>query len=260
MLVTACSTTYETHYRGYGNINNFRMYYELHGDGEALLLLHGGTSSGAESWSEVIPVLAREYQVIVPDSRAHGRSTDTNEPLSYDALTDDLIALLDHLGIERAHAVGWSDGGINGINMAMRYPERVGKVVAYGSNFHYSGLSEQAIEAAQALSPETWTPWIAEIVYRNIAPDPGREAVFLAKVRDMWLTQPDWTVDDLARIENQVLVLEDSLANAIRPDHTAAMVEAIHGAELILIDGTDHAAPQDQPETFNRHVLQFLKR
>jgi pimeloyl-ACP methyl ester carboxylesterase len=256
----ACTSTYTTHYRGYANIDDFRMYYEVHGDGEPVLLLHGGTTSGAESWSRVIPALAPRYRVIVPDSRAHGRSTDSDEPLSYDLLTDNLVELMDHLEIERAHVVGWSDGGVNGLNMAIRHPQRLGKLVAYGANFHANGLPDHAIEWIEELSPETWPAELAELTYLNIAPDPTRMGVMLDKIRTMWLSQPTWTTDDLARIDTPVLILEDSLGNAIRPEHTEGLAAAIPGAELILIDDTDHAAPQEQAGTFNRLVQRFLGR
>jgi pimeloyl-ACP methyl ester carboxylesterase len=257
-ILSGCTSTYATHYRGYADIDDFRMYYEVHGDGDPVLLLHGGTLSGAESWSQVIPALAPSYRVIVPDSRAHGRSTDTEKPLGYDLLTDNIIELMDHLEIERAHVVGWSDGGVNGLNMALRYPDRLNKLVVYGTNFHANGLPDHAIETTQALSPETWAAWVAELVYLNIAPDPGRMGIMLEKVKAMWLSQPTWTTEDLSRVTAPVLILEDSLGNAIRPEHTRAMAEAIPEAELVLIDDTDHGAPQVQAEVFNKLVLRFL--
>ena len=260
LLLSGCASTYSTHFRGYANIDDVRLYYEDHGHGYPVLLLHGGTLSGAESWSRTIPAVAADYRVIVPDSRAHGRSTDSEKPLSYDLLTDNIIELMDLLGIEQAHVVGWSDGGVIGLDMALRYPGRLSKLVAYGTNFHYNGLPEHAIEMTRNLSPDTWQPWIADMVYRNIAPDPTQEAVLLSKISDMWLSQPTWTVADLARIRTPVLILEDTLGNAVRPEHTQAMQSAIPGARLKLIDDTDHSAPQVQADTFNRLVLDFLRQ
>lgn len=254
-----CATTHTTQFRGYANIDDVRIYFEDHGAGYPVLLLHGGTHSGAEPWSKIIPEIALEYRVIVPDSRAHGRSTDSDKPFSYDLLTDNIVELMDHLEIDRAHVVGWSDGGVIGLNMALRYPDRLNKLVAYGTNFHYSGLPEHAIEATKELSPDTWPTWIAEIVYRNIAPDPTQEATLLRKIRDMWLSQPTWTTDDLAGIRAPVLILEDSLGNAIRPEHTKSLVDAIRGADLELIDDTDHMAPQVRAEIFTQLVLRFLR-
>lgn len=258
-LLNGCASSYSTQFRGYANIDDVRLYYEDHGEGYPVLLLHGGTLSGAESWSQTIPALATGFRVIVPDSRAHGRSTDSAKPLSYDLLTDNVVELMDFLKIEQAHVVGWSDGGVIGLDMALRYPGRLKKLVAYGTNFHYSGLPEHVVEMTRNLSPDTWQTWVADLVYRNIAPDPTQEAVLLSKVRDMWLSQPTWTIDDLARIRAPVLILEDSLGNAIRPEHTRAMQGAIPGARVELIDNTDHQAPQVQAATFNRLVLEFLR-
>ena len=256
--LAAAQSCYETHFRGYANIDDIRMYYEVHGDGHPVLLLHGGTLAGAESWSRVIPVLARSYKVVVPDSRAHGRSTDSDKPLGYDLLTDNVVELMDHPQIRKAHVVGWSDGAVIGFNMGLRYPDRLGRLVAYGSNFHVNGLPENAIQSIEDLGPESWQPWIAELMYLNIAPNPENMATLLEKVRSMWLSEPTWSAEDLNGIDAPVLIIEDSLGKAIKPEHTRDLVAAIPDARLKLIDDTDHTAPQVQAEVFNTLVLEFL--
>lgn len=257
----SCAVTSEqTSYKGYAEINGFEMYYELHGDGQPVLLLHGGTLSGAASFSRVIPELKDEFALIVPDSRAHGRSTDTGEPLSYDQLTDDIVGLMDHLGIASAHVVGWSDGGVIGLNMGMRYPDRLRSLVTYGSNYHVDGLPPDAIEWARQLGPETFHPNLARLVYLDIAPEPERFGEMIEKVVSMWLVEPTWTTSDLGQITAPVLVLEDSLGLAIRPEHTRSMVEAIPQAEIAYIDDTNHQAPQEQTAEFVRLVRAFLRK
>lgn len=249
---------HETHFRGYADIDDIRMCYEVHGDGHPVLLLHGGTFAGAESWSRTIPAIANNHQVIVPDSRAHGRSTDSEKPLGYDLLTDNIVELIDHLNIQKAHVVGWSDGGVIGFNMALRYPDRLGRLVAYGANFHVNGLPEEAIQSIEDLGPETWQPWLAELMYLNIAPIPENMATLLEKVRAMWLTEPTWRAEDLDGIDTPVLIIEDSLGKAIKPEHTRELAAAIPNARLQLIDDTDHMTPQVQAELFNALVLEFL--
>lgn len=246
-------------FRGYAEIDDFSMYYEIHGDGEDVLLLHGGTLSGAASFSRVIPELKSDFRLIVPDSRAHGRSTDTSTPLSYELLTDNIIELMDRLEIARASLVGWSDGGVIGLDMAMRYPGRLHKLVVYGTNYHRDGLPADAVEWAKQLSPETFHPNIARLVYLDIAPEPGNFGEMIDKVVDMWLAEPTWTTEDLATIGSPVLVIEDRVGLAIRPDHTYSMVRAIPGAQLALVDETNHQAPQEQTEGFVRLVYGFLK-
>ena len=245
-------------FRGYADIDDFRMYYEIHGDGDPVLLLHGGTLSGAASWSRVIPALKNDYRLIVPDSRAHGRSTDSERPLSYGLLTDNIVELLDHLEIEAAHVVGWSDGGIIGIDIALRYPQRLKRLVAYGTNFNKDGLPAEAIDWIKELSPETFHPNIADLVYLQIAPDPDQFGTMISKVVDMWLSEPNWTAEDLAKIRKPVLVIEDSLGLAVLPEHTRAMVAAIPDARLELVDDTNHQAPQEKTEEFVALVRGFL--
>lgn len=245
-------------FRGYAKIDDFSMYYETHGEGDDVLLLHGGTLSGAASFSQVIPELKSDFRLIVPDSRAHGRSTDSTKPLSYELLTDNIIELMDRLDIARASLVGWSDGGVIGLDMAMRYPDRLDKLVVYGTNYHRDGLPDDAVDWAKQLSPETFHPNLARLVYLDIAPEPENFGQMIDKVVDMWLAEPTWTTEDLGTISSPVLVVEDRVGLAIRPDHTYSMVRAIPGAQLALVDETNHQAPQEQTEDFVRYVSGFL--
>jgi pimeloyl-ACP methyl ester carboxylesterase len=109
------------------------MYYEIYGKGEPLLIIHGNGGS-IENFSNQIPFFSKKYQVILADSRAHGKSVDDQDSLSYEMMADDFAALLDHLKIDSAHVIGWSDGGINGLLLASRHPEKVKKLAATGAN------------------------------------------------------------------------------------------------------------------------------
>lgn len=257
-LGPALQAGYAEEFRGYADIDDFRMYYEVHGEGDTVLLLHGGTLSGAAAFSRVIPALKSEYRLVVPDSWAHGRSTDSARPLSYGLLTDNIIELLDHLEIPTASVVGWSDGGVIGLDMGMRYPDRLDRLVAYGTNYHRDGLPADAVEWAKQLSPETFHPNIAKLVYLDIAPEPDNFGQMISKVVDMWLTEPNWTTDELSTIDSPVLIIEDRVGLAIKPEHTYSMVRAIPGAQIALVDETNHQAPQEQTEEFVRLVREFL--
>ncbi len=241
----------------YTDINDIRMYYEVRGEGEPLLLLHGGIGNGEVSWAELAPLLAPKYRLIIPDSRAQGRSTDSDQPLSHDLMTDDFLKLMDHLGIRSAHILGASDGGIIGLNLAMHHPHRVRKVVVYGANFHPSGLPAADIEWMENVTPETYGDE-AEANYRSVAPEPDQFDVMISKVVAMWLSEPNWTVDDLTQIKTPVLVIDDSLGLTIRPEHVQAMAAAIPGSRLALIDDTVHAAHREKAEEFAHLVLDFL--
>jgi pimeloyl-ACP methyl ester carboxylesterase len=124
---------------GMAPVNGIALYYAIYGHGAPLVLLHGGLAS-ADYWSAQIPAFARSHEVIVVDSRGHGRSTRDARPYSYDLMASDVIALLDDLRIAKASIVGWSDGGIIGLDIAMRYPERIDRLFAFGANFDPTGL------------------------------------------------------------------------------------------------------------------------
>jgi pimeloyl-ACP methyl ester carboxylesterase len=131
----------EAHGGQYANINGVRIWYETYGSGPPVLVLHGGTGS-LEDMHKQIRALAATRFVVALDSRGHGRSTDSDAPLSYTLMADDMLRLLDHLNIRQTDIVGWSDGGIIGLDLAMHHPERVGRLVAIGANYDVDGLNE----------------------------------------------------------------------------------------------------------------------
>ena len=117
----------------YTNIRGFNMYYEVYGTGKPLLLIHGNGGS-IENFKNQIPYFAKNYKVIVADSRAQGKSTDTSDSLTYEMMADDLNALLNKLRVDSCYVIGWSDGGIDGLLLAMRHPEKVKKLAVTGAN------------------------------------------------------------------------------------------------------------------------------
>jgi steroid delta-isomerase-like uncharacterized protein len=245
--------------RALTRVNDITMYYEIHGEGQPLLFLHGGTATGPEGHPDQIRDFAREYQVIAPDSRGHGRTTDSDQPLSYALMASDVVQLLDHLEIDRAHVVGFSDGAIVALDLAINYPERVDKLVLGGANFHVDGLTEAFIEEAENLSVETYPPELAELFYLNIAPDPDHFPVFLEKISQMWLTQPNYTLEELGSITAPTLIIDGDLGETVRPEHVQEMAQAIPGAELRLIPDVGHLAPVLKPKEWDEAVLTFLR-
>src|SRR5262249_44971771 len=123
----------------YAEINHFRMYYEVRGKGQVLVLLHGGAGSGMQ-FEKQIPVLERRFRLVIPDMRAQGRSGDNEFPLTYHAMAEDVNALMSRLGIDRFDVMGWSDGGISGIDLAIHHPNRVNHLITFGANFTTDGV------------------------------------------------------------------------------------------------------------------------
>src|SRR5579871_5042667 len=124
---------------GHAAVNGVRIYYAVYGHGSPVILLHGGLAN-ANYWGKQIRPLARHHLVIVMDSRGHGRSTRDDRPYSYDLMADDVVRLLDVLHVRKADVVGWSDGAIIGLDLALRYPARVGKIFSFAANTKISGV------------------------------------------------------------------------------------------------------------------------
>lgn len=234
-------------------INGIQLYYEIHGSGAPLILIHGGLGN-AGYWSNQIPVFAEHYQVIALDSRGHGRSTFTDEPITYDLMTSDVLALMDFLKIDKADIVGWSDGGIIGLNLAINHPERVNRIVAYGANYNPSGVRSDIGES------ERFNAYIEQCAadYQTLSPAPERWDEFLNNIGNMWATEPNFTPEQLGAITTPILILDGKEEEAIDTNHTKEMADLIPGAVLQLIPGVGHFAMLDKAETFNHIVLDFL--
>lgn len=219
-----------------------------------MLVLHGGTGF-IESMHYQIGDLASDHLVIAPDSRGHGRSTDGEGSLHYAQMTDDMVALLDPLKIAKVDIVGWSDGGIIALDMAIRYVGRVGNIAISGANFNAAGLSEQPnIEA----DPESEAVAGQRDFYKRLAPDPTQWSVFYRKVLSMWASEPHFTIEQLATIKAPTLVMAGEF-DSIKREHTDALAEAIPGAQKIIIGGADHFAPVTHHSQVNAHIVELLK-
>jgi pimeloyl-ACP methyl ester carboxylesterase len=236
-------------------INGIDIYYEVYGEGNGnpVILLHGGLSNG-DHFVNQIPVLAEDREVIVMDSRGHGRSSFDDTPISYEVMAADVLGLLDHLEIEKADLVGWSDGGIIGLEIAIHNPERLNKVVAYGANFDPTGVR---LDVGQNDYFNAYVERASE-EYQELSPAPERWDEFLANISNMWATLPNYTEEQLGAITTPILVLDGEEEEAIDLNQTKLMALLIPGAELNLMPGTGHFAMFEQPEEFNQIVLDYL--
>jgi pimeloyl-ACP methyl ester carboxylesterase len=233
---------------GTANLDDVGIYYKTFGNGPPVLVLHGGLGS-LENMSRQIMALAKCHLVIAADIRGHGRSSDSSAPFSYATLSDDMLKLLDYLHIEKTDIVGWSDGGIIGLHLAIRHPERVEKLVAVGANYDVDGLVEKPILDGNV-------PGIP-LRYRLFAPDPGHWPALYRKVVTMWQTQPHYGAADLNKIEAKTLIMAGAF-DVIRPAHTHQLAAAIPNSQEIVIGGASHALLMEKPEISNAYILDFL--
>jgi pimeloyl-ACP methyl ester carboxylesterase len=242
----------KAHGGGRADVDGVRIYYETFGHGPPVLVLHGGTAF-LETMHYQIVDLASDHLVVAPDSRGHGRSTDGPGPLRYADMADDMVGLMDRLHIAKADVVGWSDGGIIGLDLAMRHPERVGRIVAIGANFDVAGLVDPTA------SPPADSAAVAggRDFYRRVSPTPDRWPAFYAEVVRMWRSEPHYSIADLGRIRSPVLVIAGE-HDAIRRDHTDALARAIPGARELIIPNASHMAPLESPRIVDAAIRAFL--
>jgi pimeloyl-ACP methyl ester carboxylesterase len=233
-------------------VNGVSLYYETYGAGPPVLVLHGGLAF-LETMHNQIEALAPDHTVIAPDSRGHGRSTDPGGGLHYQAMAEDVVALMDHLHIAKADIVGWSDGGIVGLELAVHHPGRVGRLVVIGANFDPAGLSNDEPEPA-ADSPR-FAPLKA--FYQSLSPTPDRWPQFFDKVTRMWRSEPHFTPQQLSTIASPVLVMAGA-RDSIRREHTDALARAIPGAKELIIPDATHLAPLTHAKAVDAAVVDFL--
>ena len=238
---------------GYAPVNGIRIWYATFGHGEPVILLHGGLVN-ANWWGNQVRELQKHYRVIVMDSRGHGRSTRNAEPYGYDLMASDVIGLMDFLKISKAALVGWSDGAILGLDIAMKHPERLTKLFAFAANSDPSGVADVA-------SSPVFNAAIAraEKEYEKLSPTPGEYPAFLAQITKMWGTQPNWTADDLKKITVPTWIVDGDHDEAIKRENTEFMAAQIPDAGLLLQPAVSHFSLLQDPGQFTSDVLHFLQ-
>jgi pimeloyl-ACP methyl ester carboxylesterase len=216
---------------GYAPVNGLKMYYEIHGVGEPLILLHGGLGS-SEMFGEVLPLLSNTRQVIAVDLQAHGRTADIDRALSFEAMADDIAALMKYLGIEKADVMGYSLGGGVALHTAVRHPDVVKKLVIVSSAFRRDGwypeiVAGMAQVGAASAEPMKQTPMYQ--LYARIAPRPADWPMLLTKIGDLLRQDYDWSKDVAAIKSPTLLVFGD--ADAVRTAHTVQFFELLGGGK-----------------------------
>ena len=222
------------------------LYYEVTGQGHPLVLLHG---NGEDStyFEHQVPVFSQLYQVIAIDTRAHGRSTRGNAPLDFYLFADDVIAVLDDLGLQKAHILGFSDGGNIALHTVLKYPERVLSVIADGANLFPAGL----LPEIQAHQKEKYA-FLCEKAKTDL------EYQKKAEIYGLMIHHPNLTFDMLAQIHTPTMILAGE-HDMIAPAHTQGIAEAIEGAELFIVADGDHFIAAKMPDVFNALVMDFLQ-
>ena len=238
------------------HVNDIAMWRAEFGprDGKPVIMVHGGLSN-SNYFGQVIPILAKEgFHVIVIDSRGHGRSTRSARPYSYELMASDVVSMLDALHIPKADLVGWSDGGIIGIVMAIHNPEHLNRVFAFGANTVPEGLIPDFDKQGVFADFEKR----AGDEYKQMSPTPGQYEDFKQQVSRMWATQPHITSQQLKAIRTPIVIADGRYDEGIKQSHNRYMASAIPNARLVILPGVSHFAMLQNPPLFARAVLDTL--
>jgi len=232
-----------------------RIWFAAFGAGPPAILLHGGAAS-SDYWGGQIPaLLASGYRVIVIDSRGQGRSTRDARPLGYELMESDVIAVMDQLNLDHADVVGWSDGAIIGLIMAMKHPQRVDRVFAFGANMDLHGFNP--LGAVAPILPQVGAALAAN--YARLSETPNDFPALSKAVLAMQLREPNYTPDDLAAIKGpRIAIVDGAHEEFILRQHTEYLARTIPGARLIILPDVSHFAPIQDPDAFNAAMIGFL--
>ena len=244
----------------YTVVNGIRLFYEIlpAADGShktPVILLHGGLAN-SDYFGNQVRALHPHHSVMLVDSRGHGRSSRNAQPFGYDLMADDVVALMDTLHLPQADIVGWSDGAILGIDLALRHPTRVRRIFAFAANVTTDGV----------IADNDKNPVFAAYIqrageeYRRLSPTPTEYSAFTEQIAHMWLSQPEWTAAQLATIHTPVLVADGDHDEAIVRGHSEKIAAMIPGAALLILPATSHFAFLQAPGLFNTTMMDFLDR
>lgn len=241
----------------YVDVGPVHVWFEVHGHGEPVVLLHGGLDTNG-SWAGQSEVLAERFRVVAPERRGHGHTPDVEGPLTYRLMADDTSAFIDAVVGTPVHLVGWSDGAIVALLVALSRPDLVRKLVVIGGNVDNSAYVPEFVAATRlpADSP-VYQPFRA--VYEVISPDgPDHWQVIFSKLMRLWQEEPHIPVEELAGIQARTLVMQGD-DDLVSLEHAIAMYRAIPDAELAVIPGTSHLVPMEKPSLVNSLLLDFLE-
>ena len=230
----------------YITLRGFKMYYEIYGKGEPLLLIHGNAGS-INNFSGQIPYFAQNYQVIVADSRSHGKSVDPADSLSYEMMAEDFNALLDLLHIKSCNVIGWSDGGNNGLLLAIHHPDKVKRLAITGANIW---IDSSAI-ANDVVSIDQLGP-----LYKSEQTPEVKNSIKLTKLLFML---PNISLEQLQAIRCPTLVIGGD-HDVILPKHTVLIAEHIPQSTLWILPNSGHSTLINYKDLFNKTVADFFKK
>lgn len=245
--------------QGYVNSSSSKIYYKIRGNGNPLILLHGGLGP-ANHFQGLIPEFEKLFKLILVHTRGHGRSTDDTTSFSYSSFAYDLNNLMEHLQIDSVNILGFSDGGVTGYHFASKYPSKVMKLIAVGANYRVGGLTEGTIGWIESnLNPEYISNNLTNVKdnFLKLNPNPENFDGFINKTRMLWLNDPYISKNDIQKISNPVLLVAGD-NDAIRLDHMLEIHQLIKNSQLCILPNASHNILNEKVDLINRICLDFL--
>jgi pimeloyl-ACP methyl ester carboxylesterase len=245
----------------YAHVNGLDLYYETHGDGRPLVLLHGGVLTLDRTFGPMLPALAENHQVIGVELQGHGHTADSGREMTLANLVGDIAALLAELGVSQADFFGFSLGGMVSLELALRHPELIGKLVVVSVpsrlDGYHSGTRPGATEPDWSRLPTADDMRVMEDDYRRVAPHPDHFHEHLVKTSGLVAAFPGWSAEQLASIEaHTLLVIADK--DFVRVEHAAEMLALIPDAQLAVLPGTLHMDVMRRSDQLLAIVTPFL--
>jgi pimeloyl-ACP methyl ester carboxylesterase len=231
------------------------MYYEVHGPGTGtpLVLLHGAISASGTSFGKVLPGLSSTRQVIAVELQGHGHTADIDRPLTLEQMADDIAALLGEIGIEEADVFGYSMGGGVALQVAIRHPDVVRKLVVASASYTSEGMQPELHEMIPSITPEMFAGSPMEAAYLEVAPNPGHFPTLVEKLKRLDMTPFAWPADDIRGIAAPTLIVVGD-SDVVRLEHAVEMYRLLGGgaagdlaglpkSQLAVLPGTTHFEP-----------------
>jgi len=252
---------------GYADVNGLKMYYEVHGTGKPIVLLHGSFMNIPLNWSHIIPLLAKDRKVIVAEMQGHGRTKDISRELSYEGMADDVSGLLKHLGVDSADILGYSMGGGVAFQVAVRHPEQVRRLVVLSGTYAHNGWWPDVEASFATFTADMFKGTPIQKQYDSLGNDPARFPEYVKKVISIDLKPYDWT-RDVKNIQAPIFMAIGD-ADGVRYEHALELFKAkgggkmgdIHGlpqSRLAIIPGTTHIGMMQRADWLIPMITDFL--
>jgi pimeloyl-ACP methyl ester carboxylesterase len=255
---------------GHIDVGALELYHERHGEGPPLVLLHGAFGTIESCFAELLPALARDFEVVAVELQGHGRTRDISRPLTYEGMAGDVAALLEALEIARARLVGYSMGGAVGLELALERPELIERLVfAGGASFDPDGEYPELQASFESFDPHELDGSRWHEAYRQVAPDPDGWTSLVVKLNELDRSGHSWSRERLAGMRAPTLLINGD-SDIVRPEHVVEMFRLLGGgvpgnlvgmpqSQLALLPGTTHEGVLDRVDWLSSMILAFLR-